>query len=99
MMNLTYLFIRFSQILGSPDDLGIPDNQLDVSSLDRILGLVYFIAGAVAVIMIIIGGMNYVLSSGDTGKLTKAKNTILYSVIGLVIVLGAFAITNIVLGG
>ena len=47
---------------------------------------------------IILGGVTYVTSNGDAAKLAKAKNTIIYSVIGLVIALLAFAIVNFVLG-
>lgn len=44
------------------------------------------IVGIVAVIMIIVGGFKYITSGGDSGNITSAKNTIIYAVIGLVIV-------------
>lgn len=50
--------------------------------------------GLVAVIVIVIGGVMYMTSNGDAGKLQKAKNTILYAVIGLIICVLSFAITN-----
>jgi hypothetical protein len=56
-----------------------------------------FIIGAVAVIMIIIGGIRYTLSNGDSAQITSAKNTILYSVIGIVVALLAYAIVNFVI--
>lgn len=62
------------------------------------LNLTYFIAGTVAVIVIIFSGILYVSSSGDTGRVTKAKNLLTYSVVGLIIVLVAFTITNFVIG-
>ncbi len=62
------------------------------------LNLVYFIAGTVAVIVIVIAGINYVTSAGDASKVTRAKNMLTYSIVGLVIVLSAFAITNFVTG-
>lgn len=83
--------------IGTPSDLGIPENTLDRAALDTFLNGVYFIAGFVAVVIIIIASINYVTSAGDTNKITKAKNTILYAAIGLVFVIGAFAITNYVL--
>ena len=61
--------------------------------------MVFGIIGVVAVIMIIIGGVNYTVSQGDSQKLQKSKSTILYGIIGLVIVLLAFAIVNFVLNG
>ena len=54
------------------------------------------ILGIVAAIFVIVGGVNYMTSQGDAGKLQKAKNTILYSLIGLVIAALAFAIINFV---
>ena len=62
------------------------------------LNITYFAAGTVAVIVIIIAGINYVTSTGDAGKVTKAKNMLTYAVVGLIIVLVAFAITNFVIG-
>ena len=53
--------------------------------------------GIVAVIMVIIGGFTYMTSQGDPGKTKKARDTILYGIIGLVIALLAFAIVNFVL--
>jgi len=58
--------------------------------------MAYFIGGVLAVIMVIIGGLNYVTSSGDSGKTAKAKNTILYAVIGIVVIIFAFAITTFI---
>ncbi|MGH7158298.1 MAG: Mbov_0395 family pilin-like conjugal transfer protein [Candidatus Saccharimonadales bacterium] len=44
------------------------------------------IVGIIAVIMIIVGGFKYITSGGDSGNISSAKNTIIYAVIGLVIV-------------
>lgn len=57
------------------------------------LGLI----GVIAVVMIIIGGIQYTTSAGDAGKAQKARNTILFSIVGLVVALLAFAIVNFVL--
>lgn len=51
----------------------------------------------VCVIVIIIGGVNYMTSTGDAGKVKKAKDTILYGLIGLIICVLAFAIVNFVI--
>ena len=56
-----------------------------------------FLVGAVAVIMIIFGGFRYIISGGDSGAVTNAKNTILYAVIGLIIASLAYAIIDFVL--
>ena len=62
-----------------------------------ILSAVYVVIGMVAVIMIILGGVSYATSQGDAAKVKRGKDTILYGIIGLIIVLLAFAITNFVL--
>ena len=51
-----------------------------------------------AVIVIIIGGFMYITSAGNTDRIKTAKNAILYSVIGLVVVITAFIITRYVIG-
>jgi len=66
--------------------------------LHNILNIVYFAAGTAAVVVIIIAGIFYITSAGDAGKVTRAKNTILYSIVGLIVVLVAFVITNFVIG-
>ena len=53
--------------------------------------------GVAAVIMIIIGGFKYIISSGDSNSVNSAKNTILYAVIGLVIVAMAQIIVRFVI--
>ena len=67
------------------------------TSIGNILNGVYLAVGILAVIVIIIGGVNYTLSQGDPGKVKKAKDTILYGIIGLIVALLAFAIVQFVL--
>jgi len=64
----------------------------------QIINTVIYAVGIIAVVMVIIGGINYALSQGDPGKVKKAKDTILYGIVGLVISLLAFAIVSFVLG-
>jgi len=66
--------------------------------VENVLNIFYFIVGATAVVTIIIAGFKYTTSGGDAAAVTKAKNLILYSVVGLIVVLAAFAITNFVTG-
>lgn len=54
--------------------------------------IIAYIAGVAAVILIIIGGLMYVMSDGDANKVSTAKNTILYAAVGLVVVILAQAI-------
>lgn len=63
----------------------------------NIINTIIFVIGAVAVLMIVIGGLRYTLSAGDAGSTKSAKDTVLYAVIGLVIAVAAYAIVNFVL--
>lgn len=77
---------------GMPADL-IGDNGV----FGRITNVILLIVGIVSVVMLIYGGLRYILSGGDSKKVTDAKNTILYAIIGLIISLLAYAIVNFVL--
>ena len=68
------------------------------SQLAPALDVVYFIAGLVAIIVIIAAGLKYSSSRGDSGKVEEAKKTVLYAVIGLAVTFFAFVITNFVSG-
>ncbi len=68
-----------------------------VGNITTILSQVIAVLGLVCVVVMIIGGVNYMTSPGDAGKVKKAKDTILYGVIGLVVCVLAFAIVNFVI--
>lgn len=70
----------------------------DDSIFTTIVNILLFVIGAISVIMLIVGGIRYTISGGDSGAVTGAKNTIMYAIIGLVIAFLAFAIVNWVLG-
>jgi hypothetical protein len=69
----------------------------DGSVFNTIVNILLFLIGAISVIMLIIGGIRYTISAGDSGNVTAAKNTILYAIVGLVVAFLAFAIVNYVL--
>lgn len=80
------------------------DCENDTEATDKVNGLIKLIinifsivVGVVSVIMIIIGGLKYITSSGDSNNVQSAKNTILYAIIGLVIVALAQIIVQFVL--
>jgi len=54
--------------------------------VETVINIFSVVVGIVAVIMIIWGGFKYITSGGDSGNITSAKNTIIYAIIGLVIV-------------
>ena len=63
----------------------------------EISSVLLFIVGAVAVIMIVIGGLRYVVSGGDASQVQGAKNTILYALVGIIIAILAYAAVNFVI--
>lgn len=63
-----------------------------------VVNVMLFIIGAVAVIMLIIGGIRYTISGGDSNAVTGAKNTILYAIVGIIVAILAYAIVNFVIG-
>ena len=77
---------------GMPRDL-IGQNGVFTNITNTIL----FAVGLISVVMLIFGGIRYVISGGDQKKVTDAKNTILYAIIGLIISILSFAIVNFIL--
>ena len=86
------------EVAGVNDPLicGTKDSNEEVALQKRIksvLETVYLWLGIIAVIVIVIGGINYMTSTGEAEKIKRAKSTITYAIIGLVVTLAAFAIT------
>jgi len=59
-----------------------------------IVNILIFIVGAIAVLMLIIGGIRYVVSNGEQSAVTSAKNTILYAIIGIIVAFLAYGAVN-----
>lgn len=79
------------------DELQYDTGDTFSSSFQGILNAIIGVLALVAVVVMIVGGVSYMTSSGDAGKVKKAKDTILYGLIGLVICVLAFAIVNFVI--
>ena len=77
---------------GMPAEL-VGDNGV----FNRLTNTVLMAVGLISVIMLVYGGLRYITSGGDSKKVTDAKNTILYAIIGLVICVLAYAIVTFVL--
>ena len=65
--------------------------------LTKVVNIISLVAGLVAVVSIIIGGLMYVLASGDSAQVNKAKNAILYAVIGIAVTVLSQAVVKFVL--
>ncbi len=57
-----------------------------ISNLEKITKIIAFVTGAAAVIMILIGSIQYVISNGDANRVSSAKNTIIYALVGVAVV-------------
>ncbi|HET8884022.1 MAG TPA: hypothetical protein VFM68_00950 [Candidatus Saccharimonadales bacterium] len=74
-------------------------NRDNATSMARIIiNTMLFILGTIAVIMIIVGGVRYTTSAGDASRVKAAKDTIMYSIVGLVVAILSFTIVNFVVG-
>ena len=76
----------------------LPQNSLTETNVDNILQLVFAVAGAIAVLVITIGGLKYVLSQGNPQSAAQAKDTILYALVGLVLTIVGYGIVTFVIG-
>ncbi len=91
------LVYTLAQLQVTKNELGVPDNSLGQDNLQLALQLVFGLAGAIAFIIVVLGGLKYALSQGNPQETAKAKDTILYAVIGLVICVMAFSIVRFVI--
>lgn len=75
-----------------------PDAETNVNNLiTTIINIFSVVVGIIAVIMIIYGGFRYITSGGDSGNIGNAKNTIVFAIVGLIIVALAQIIVRFVL--
>lgn len=86
-----YLAIEISK-----NEVKIPAAEINDAQFQSLLSGVFGIAGAVAVVFIILGGIKYSISQGNAADLQKGKDMIVYSLVGLVFVIMAFAIVQLV---
>lgn len=77
-----------------------PDSIPDVAASDsKLAGLIVYagvVAAVISVLVIVIAGIQFIISSGEPGKVAKARNTILYALIGLIVALSATALASFV---
>lgn len=87
--------LLFSQTI-TPDEIDIPGNDLDGSEVPAILGIVFPIIGLITLIIMVLAGFKYVRSHGNPGETAKAKNTIIFALVGLVITMISYSIVAFV---
>lgn len=77
----------------------LPKTSANSGRIQTIYNIVLAIMGAVAVLIIVIGGFKYIVSQGNPQDIAAAKNTIIYALVGLLVIIAAFAIVNFVIQG
>lgn len=95
-------FVNVMADLGvSPSELELPNKSrvVDHNVVANVLHIVLGLAGSIALIIIIIAGLQYVLSQGNPQQAAKAKDTIIYALVGLVICLLGYAVVSFVVKG
>jgi len=75
---------------------GLPTTSANTNELQQVLQIVFGIIGALAFLMIVVSGLRYVLSAGNPDRTSRAKNGIIYALVGMVIALLAEALVTYV---
>ena len=94
-----HLYLLADVILNRGDIGYNPSLTNENQVVGSIMNLVYLVAGVVAVIVIVIAGYIFVASRGDSARIAQARKAVLAAVIGLVIVIAAFTITQFIIRG
>lgn len=97
--------MKILSILGqlkiNPADIGYDPTgaRSDENALLNILDLVYAWAGIIAVLVLIVAALFFITARGDAAQMKRSKDAIRGAVIGLIVVMAAFAITRFIIGG
>lgn len=93
-----FILLPISLVLAETSDSRIIENPLKVDSimglLTLVLDIVVQVGLVVVVFFIIFAGFQFVTAQGDTGKITKARETLVATLIGSAIILGCYAIAS-----
>ena len=87
---------KAAEIFEGESEGGVDTGNL-TESLKGIFNFVFSMMGIVAVIVIILGGIHFMTSTGDPGKVKKGKDTMIWGIVGLLVVIFSFAIVNFIL--
>jgi hypothetical protein len=90
------ILLRLAEVSIPRNDVNLPKPDLTSVTITNGLKIVFGMAGAVAAIIITIAAFKYVVSLGDTSSTAKAKDAILYALIGLLVCATAFGIVTFV---
>jgi len=81
----------------NPTDIGLPNSTGSLSAaIANTIKLLMILIGSLSVIFIIIGGLQMVGSNGDPKNFARGRETVLYSVVGIVVAVSAYAIVSFI---
>lgn len=86
-----------SEMRDGADTTGTQGGKNVDEVIKTVVNVGFFLLGALAVIMIIYSGIRYVTSAGNAASVTSAKNTLIYSVVGLIVAILAYAIVDFII--
>lgn len=91
-------FVRYVHWFLADTKIDLPHTNAGSGEIQTVLKIVFGIAGALALLMVVISGFRYIVSAGEPQAVAKAKNGIIYSVAGLAICILAEVIVTFVIG-
>lgn len=89
-------FTKLAVINLNPDNLSIPRTTPD-NALGTALKIVFAIAGAISIVVIVVAGLQMVLSQGNPDQVNKSRNAVIYAIVGLVVCIAGYSIVTFVL--
>lgn len=90
-------YLMLAQTILTPDNIGLPTPKGGLNGVVvTAFNVVFTVLAAISVVYIVIGGIKYALSGGDSSGVKNAKETIMYAILGLVIALLAFGAVNFI---
>ncbi len=89
----------FAGAITAPTGTGLTTTSTSIAAaISSIIKKLATFIGGLSVLMIVVSGIMYMVSGGDSGKVETAKNTLMYSIVGLVVALLAWVIVKTVIG-
>lgn len=96
-MEIIQTILYFAIVKPQSNTLNLPNKQpISAGTIQGVLSLIFGLLGGVAFLFIIYGGIKMITSQGTPEGFAKARNTIIYAVVGLVVCISAFTIVNFV---
>ncbi len=94
---ISQLYLFFGQTCNNPYGIVIPCRDTSSNPIETAIKLAIAVAAGVSILFVTIGAFRYVISAGDPGNISKAKNTIIYALVGLVVSVTVYGLVTFVI--